>query len=182
MSAKPISASCTGCFKQTLMLYYNSVTSILKPCELLHYDNFSDEFLLWQPTPSINIYRIVKIILLIHQSFDVKFCEFFLHKLQYSACFFPLSTPYCKQLQTNVFNIFQHKDNHWIPKRKTASIMLCCLPLYPKHLGNLDKILLYQLLLLPRPLDQKQELLKQKSQLISKHGENISKRPHYYDK
>lgn len=82
MSAKPISARETGGFKKTLMLYYNSVTSILKPCDLLYYDNFSDKFLLWQPTFSINIYRIVKIILLINQSFDVKFCEiFFLHKL-----------------------------------------------------------------------------------------------------
>lgn len=81
MSAKPVSASKTGCFKQTLTLYYNSVTSILKPWELLYYDIFSDEFLLWQATLSINISRIAKIILVINQSFDVKFCELFLHKL-----------------------------------------------------------------------------------------------------
>lgn len=54
------------CFKQTVIFDYNSVTRILKPCELLYYDNFSDEFFLCRPPLSTNFYRILKIILLIN--------------------------------------------------------------------------------------------------------------------
>lgn len=136
MSAEATSASKTGCFKQTLVPYYNSVLSILlKPSELMYYDNFSDKFLLWQPTFSINIYSMVKIILLINQSLDVQFCEVFFFT-NYSTMLLPTPTPpsvhHTVSGSKQTFLILQHKGGHWTQKRRMSSITLSCTLLISK--------------------------------------------------
>lgn len=110
------SASKTGCFKQMLAFNYNSVVSILKPRVIMYYGFFFPQYILTLAAyASIYICRIVIIILLINQSFYIKFCKSFSPYTKMPL--FSLSM-YCTISDSKQATLMlQHKDDPWIPEK-----------------------------------------------------------------
>lgn len=117
------SASKTGCFKQKLVFNYNSVLSVLKSSEVMHYVFFPQYILSLAAYASIYIYRIVIIILLISQSFYIKFCKSFSPYTILRCLFFPPLLHTIKGSKQATL-MLQHKDDSQIPENNQPHTIL----------------------------------------------------------